>query len=84
MRRQRELVTRSLIEHTVKHVPQTNATQVRDVTEFSFKYLDKVMKAGAYESVCFPFFGKFVARLKQIRYRETSKAKPKSIRSKLP
>jgi hypothetical protein len=41
------------------------------------------MKAGAYESVCFPFFGKFVARLKQIRYREASKAQPKKVRSSI-
>ena len=81
MRKQREGVTKSLINHTVTIVRDTTPAQVRDVMDYSFKYLDTVMKADAYESVCFPFFGKFVARLKQIRYRDASKAKPKKVRS---
>ena len=82
MRKHREQVTKLLIKHTVANV-DTTAEQVRDVVGFSFGYLDKVMKAGALESVCFPFFGKFVARLKQIRYRDINKAKPKSIKTRL-
>jgi hypothetical protein len=81
MRKQREGVTRLLINHTVNQIEQTTPAQVRDITDYSFRYLENVMKAGAYESVCFPFFGKFVARLKQIRYREASKARPKKVRS---
>ena len=43
-------------------------SKVEDIIKHQFKFIEKIMKKGAFESVRLPYFGKFSVNPKRVKY----------------
>lgn len=53
--------------------------KVEDVIDFTSKYISGVIRSGSMDSVCIPYFGKFIAKPRQVYHVDRLKAIPKPM-----
>ncbi len=52
-------------------------SKVDDVIDFTSKYIAAVIKSGSMDTVCIPYFGKFIAKPRQVYHVDRLRSMPK-------
>jgi hypothetical protein len=53
--------------------------KVDDVIDFTAKYIAGIIKSGSMDLVCIPYFGKFIAKPRQVYHVDRLRAIPKPM-----